>query len=45
MSVYAQELSEAEQKGLAAFETMEVWLNRPLDGPDVAGAVLDFSTI
>lgn len=41
MSVYGEELAAAEQQGLAAFEAMDAWLSRPLDGPDVAGAVLE----
>jgi hypothetical protein len=41
VSVYGEELAAAEQQGLAAFEAMDAWLSRPLDGPDVAGAVLE----
>jgi hypothetical protein len=41
VSAYDDELAAAEQQGLAAYEAMEAWLGRPLDGPDVAGAVLE----
>jgi hypothetical protein len=41
VSAYGDELAEAEQQGRAAYEAMEAWLSRPLDGPDVAGAVLE----
>ncbi len=41
MSAYGGELAAAEQQGQAAFEAMDAWLSRPLDGPDVAGAVLE----
>lgn len=41
MSAYGEELAQAEQQALAAFEAMDAWLSRPLDGPDVAGAVLE----
>ena len=41
MSAYGEELAEAEELGLAAFQAMDAWLSRPLDGPDVAGAVLE----
>jgi hypothetical protein len=41
VSAYGEELADAEQQGLAAFEAMDAWLSRPLDGPDVAGAVLE----
>jgi hypothetical protein len=41
VSAYGDELTAAEQQGLAAYEAMEAWLSRPLDGPDVAGVVLE----
>lgn len=41
MSAYGEELAAAQQQALAAFEAMDAWLSRPLDGPDVAGAVLE----
>jgi len=42
MSVYRNELLAAERQGLAAFEAMEAWLNRPPDAPgDTPGAVLE----
>ena len=41
MSAYGEELAAAEQQALAAFEAMDAWLSRPLDAPDVAGAVLE----
>ena len=41
MSVYGQELADAERRGLAAYEAMEAWLARPFDAPDVPGAVLE----
>ena len=41
MSAYGDELAAAERQALAAFEAMDAWLSRPLDGPDVAGAVLE----
>jgi hypothetical protein len=41
VSAYGEELAAAEQQALAAFEAMDAWLSRPLDGPDVAGAVLE----
>jgi hypothetical protein len=41
MSVYGEELATAELQGLAAFEEMDAWASRPLDAPDVSGAVLE----
>lgn len=41
MSSYKTELAEAERQGKAAHDAMESWLNRPLDAPDVPGAVLE----
>jgi hypothetical protein len=41
VSVYGEELAEAERQGLAAFEAMDAWLRRPIDGPDVAGTILE----
>jgi hypothetical protein len=41
LSAYGDELAAAEQQALAAFEAMDAWLSRPLDAPDVAGAVLE----
>lgn len=41
MSVYGEELAAAELQGLAAFEELDAWASRPLDAPDVSGAVLE----
>jgi len=41
VSVYAEELAAAERQGSQAHEAMEAWVNRPLDAPDVPGAVLE----
>src|SRR5471032_1343000 len=41
MSAYGDELAAAEQQGLAAHDAMEAWLSRPIDGEDIAGAVLE----
>jgi len=38
---YRDALIAAEQQGKAAYEAMEAWLSRPLDAPDVPGAVLE----
>ncbi|HTV92656.1 MAG TPA: hypothetical protein VMG98_08060 [Verrucomicrobiae bacterium] len=38
---YKDELADAELAGGAAYEAMEAWLSRPLDAPDVPGAVLE----
>ena len=41
MSVYSQELATAELQGRSAFEALDAWASRPLDAPDVPGAVLE----
>jgi hypothetical protein len=42
MSVYRDELLDAEQSGLAAYEAMERWVGRPPDADDdTPGAVLE----
>jgi hypothetical protein len=42
MSVYRDELLEAERNGLAAYEAMEHWVSRPPEAhDDVPGAVLE----
>ena len=41
MSSYRDELAEARRQGKAAYDAMEAWVSRPLDGPDVPGAVLE----
>ncbi|MGA8533337.1 MAG: hypothetical protein WB615_04460 [Candidatus Tumulicola sp.] len=41
MSVYGEELAAAELQGRTAFEAMDAWASRPLDAPDVSGAVLE----
>ncbi len=42
MSVYRDELFEAERKGLAAYEAMERWVSQPPDAhDDTPGAVLE----
>lgn len=38
---YRDALIAAEEQGKAAYEAMEAWLSRPLDAPDVPGAVLE----
>jgi hypothetical protein len=38
---YRDELAAAERQGKAAHEAMEAWVSRPLDAPDVPGAVLE----
>ena len=40
-NVYREELDEAEQQGRAAHAAMEAWVSRPIDAPDVPGAVLE----
>lgn len=39
--MYREELDEAEQQGRAAHAAMEAWVSRPIDAPDVPGAVLE----
>jgi hypothetical protein len=39
--VYRKELDEAELQGRAAHAAMEAWVSRPIDAPDVPGAVLE----
>jgi hypothetical protein len=39
--VYREELAAAELQGRTAFEAMDAWASRPLDAPDVSGAVLE----
>jgi hypothetical protein len=42
MSVYRDELLDAERSGLAAYEAMEQWVSRPPKAhDDVPGAVLE----
>ena len=41
MSTYKSELAEAERQGKTAHDAMDEWINRPLDAPDVPGAVLE----
>jgi hypothetical protein len=41
MSVYRDELLDAEKSGLAAYEAMERWVGRPPDDDDTPGAVLE----
>ena len=41
MSLYRSELEAAERRSQEAYEAMEAWLSRPLDAPDVPGAVLE----
>jgi hypothetical protein len=42
MSVYRDELLDAERDGLAAYEAMEQWVSRPPEAHDVVpGAVLE----
>lgn len=38
---YRDRLEDAERQGKAAHEAMEAWVSRPLDAPDVPGAVLE----
>ncbi|HTV93287.1 MAG TPA: hypothetical protein VMG98_11260, partial [Verrucomicrobiae bacterium] len=38
---YSDDLAAAERQGKAAYDAMEAWLSRPLDAPDVPGAVLE----
>lgn len=41
MSLYGEELADAEERGRAAHAAMEAWVSRPIDAPDVPGAVLE----
>ncbi len=42
MSVYRDELLDAERNGLAAYEAMEQWVSRPAEArDDVPGTVLE----
>jgi hypothetical protein len=41
LSVYSQKLAAAELQGRTAFEALDAWASRPLDAPDVSGAVLE----
>ncbi len=42
MSIYRDELLDAERQGLAAFEAMERWVSRPPEAhDDTTGAVLE----
>lgn len=41
MSIYEDELAQARRQGKAAYDEMEAWVSRPLDAPDVPGAVLE----
>ena len=38
---YRDELAAAEDQGKVAYDAMEAWVSRPLDAPDVPGAVLE----
>lgn len=38
---YRDDLEDAERQGKAAHDAMEAWVSRPLDAPDVPGAVLE----
>lgn len=40
-NVYREELDGAERQGRAAHAAMEAWVSRPIDAPDVPGAVLE----
>ena len=39
--MYRKELTAAEMQGRTAFEAMDAWASRPLDAPEVSGAVLE----
>lgn len=39
--MYRDELAEAVRQGEAAYASMEAWLSRPIDAPDVPGAILE----
>lgn len=39
--MYRDELEEAVRQGATAHAAMEAWLSRPVDAPDVPGAVLE----
>lgn len=41
MSIYRDELAQAERQGKAAFDAMDEWVSRPLDASGVSGAVLE----
>ena len=41
MNGYGEELAEAERLGRTAFKELDAWASRPLDAPDVPGAVLE----
>lgn len=41
MSIYRNELAEAMRQGKVAHDSMEAWVSRPLDAPDVPGEVLE----
>jgi hypothetical protein len=41
LSDYGEELTAAERLGRRAFEELDAWASRPLDAPDVPGAVLE----
>ncbi|HEV3154281.1 MAG TPA: hypothetical protein VGZ02_10795 [Candidatus Baltobacteraceae bacterium] len=41
MSIYKDELAEAQRQAKAAYDAMEAWVSRPLDAPDVPGEVLE----
>ncbi len=38
---YKDELDAAERQGKAAHDAMEAWVSRPLDAPDLPGAILE----
>ena len=39
--MYRDELAEAVRQGEAAHAAMEAWVSRPVDAPDVPGALLE----
>jgi hypothetical protein len=39
--MYRDELEEAVRQGATAHAAMEAWLSRPIDAPDVPGALLE----
>lgn len=41
MSIYRDELLDAQRQGSAAHAAMEAWVSGPLDAPEVPGAILE----
>lgn len=39
--MYREELDEAKRQGRVAHAAMEAWVSRPIDAPDVPGAILE----